>query len=234
MIMMKRLLLTYSLLLPMILSPTVNAQTFFVSPFDKNFTVGHEQEIIINYPESIESLARRYDLGYNELINANPEINPKGVHAGDVIHLPTAFHIPPHKLQEIIISLKEQRLYYFPSEDEIFTAPIAIGRVGFETPQGIATVERKVMNPYWQVPPILLKAKHQAGIPYPKIIPPSPENPLGHYAITLSLEDYVIHGTNDPSSIGKRVSAGCIRLYPEDIQILFDLVMIGTPVKITQ
>ena len=81
-------------------------------------------------------------------------------------------------------------------------------------------------------PPRLLKIIEKRGTPCRLKYPPGPFNPLGKHALYLSKPGYLIHGTNKPASIGLRATNGCIRLYPEDIERLFDNTPIKTPVKI--
>ena len=72
----------------------------------------------------------------------------------------------------------------------------------------------------------------ERGDPLPSVVKPGPDNPLGAYAMTLSLPGYLIHGTNKPAGVGMRSSHGCIRLYPEDIEALFPRVTRGTTVTL--
>jgi L,D-transpeptidase ErfK/SrfK len=93
-------------------------------------------------------------------------------------------------------------------------------------------VERKVVRPTWHVPASILKVHQKKGDPLPATVPPGPKNPLGEYALYLNKTNYVIHGTNKPSSIGLKATNGCIRLYPEDIKRLYEDTQIKTPVHI--
>jgi L,D-transpeptidase ErfK/SrfK len=109
---------------------------------------------------------------------------------------------------------------------------VGIGREGWETPAGVATVISKAREPTWY-PPASVRAEHaEMGDPLPAVVPPGPDNPLGDYVLGLSLPGYLIHGTNKPPGVGMRVSHGCVRLYPEDIEALYGQVPIGTPVRI--
>jgi L,D-transpeptidase ErfK/SrfK len=110
------------------------------------------------------------------------------------------------------------------------TLPIGIGREGFNTPVGKFSIVEKTVNPSWYVPESIQKEKPEL----PKVVPPGPDNPLGSHALRLSLGSVLIHGTNKPWGVGRRVSHGCIRLYPEDIPRLFRSVAKGTRVTIVQ
>ena len=112
------------------------------------------------------------------------------------------------------------------------TYPIGIGRVGWETPLGATTVVAKAVDPHWYVPASVRREHREMGNPLPSVIPPGPDNPLGTRVLKLEMPGYLIHGTNQPYGVGMRVSHGCVRLYPENIEYLYDLVSIGEPVRI--
>ncbi|NPB09256.1 MAG: L,D-transpeptidase family protein, partial [Thermodesulfobacteria bacterium] len=178
--------------------------------------------------ETLLDIARWYDLGYNQIILANPDIDPWIPPEGTEILIP-ACYVLPEKKSGIVVNLAEMRLYFFRRELDqrvVYTAPIGVGVEGKLTELGVYTIIRKKKNPAWHVP----KSIREEDPTLPEVVPPGPENPLGAFALYLSRGAYAIHGTNRPWGIGRRVSHGCIRLYPEDIEALFPLVPIGTPV----
>jgi L,D-transpeptidase ErfK/SrfK len=133
------------------------------------------------------------------------------------------------------------RLYYFTTEKaaeggtelvKVSTHPVGIGTEGWATPFGEAKVMQKAKDPVWYVPASVRKEHAERGDPLPRIVQPGPDNPLGKFAMTLSLPGYLIHGTNKPAGVGMRSSHGCIRLYPEDIEALFGRVGRGTEVRL--
>ena len=129
----------------------------------------------------------------------------------------------------IVINRPELRLYYFgDGAGQVVTYPIGVGRQGRETPLGSTSIAAKRESPTWRPPPSIRAERPEL----PASVPPGPENPLGLFAMNLGWQNYVIHGTNKPYGIGRRVSSGCIRLYPEDIERLFDRVEINTPVMV--
>ena len=196
--------------------------------------VGEVQVIRADYEDTFIKLARRYDLGYRELIQANPDVDPWLPGEGTEIVLPTQFVLPKTSRQGIVINLPELRLYYYPdgASGRVFTHPISIGRMEWGTPLGRAEVIAKALDPAWY-PPESIRAEHAADNRFlPRVVPPGPDNPLGRHALRLSLPGYLIHGTNKPSGIGMRVTHGCIRMFPEDIEALFETVPVGTPVHI--
>jgi L,D-transpeptidase ErfK/SrfK len=93
-------------------------------------------------------------------------------------------------------------------------------------------VARKAFRPTWYVPASIAEDHRKKGDPLPATIPPGPDNPLGEYALYLSNAGYLIHGTNKPASIGLKATNGCLRLYPENIELLYRDTPVNTPVFI--
>lgn len=184
--------------------------------------------------DTLYKIARNNNLSVSEIMQANPEIsNQELVYYDKKILLPTSFIIPNYERMGIVINLAELRLYYFrnnqtENKNEVISFPVAIGKEGFETPLGKTYIANKRENPIW----IPTKRLREENPELPEIVEAGPDNPLGNYALDLSWPSFVIHGTNDPISIGNPKSHGCIRLYPEDIQLFFELTEIYTPVRI--
>ncbi len=230
MIMRKHLtrLLCLSLLVPL-----WAAAAEYPLPLPGNDIVGEISSVTTRYEDTLSDIARGHDLGYSEITEANPGIDPWLPGEGIEIILPTRFILPPGPRQGIVINLPELRLYYYPKgEHRVITHPLGIGREGWATPTGNARVTGKRANPTWTPPESIRREYEAKGTPLPKVIGPGPENPLGLHAIYLSLPGYLLHGTNKPYGVGMRVSHGCIRLYPEDIASLFPRVPAGIPVRI--
>lgn len=208
--------------------------------YGENFLLSSNTEIIgavkkhvIKKNESLIEIARLYDLGYNEIVDANPQLDPFIPGENSVAIIPTFWILPdkPKNFQGIIINLSEMRLYYFYKKGKnqcVVTYPIGIGDDGVETPMGNFKISHKVVNPSWHVPESIRQERPEL----PAVVPPGPDNPLGSHAMRLSGLSYLIHGTNRPWAVGRKVTHGCIRLYPEDIPKLFDMVSVGTDVMI--
>lgn len=182
--------------------------------------------------ETLYDIARKFDVGIDELIYANIKVNPWLPTEGSEVIIPSMHILPTKPYKGIIINKAELRLYYFPIENDfkqVITFPISIGVPGHETPLGITKVKYMQAHPYW-IPPASMQIENPNLI---NIMPPGPDNPLGNYAIYLEWPGIIIHGTNKPWSIGTYGSHGCIRMYPEDILILFQLVKKGTRVRVT-
>lgn len=197
---------------------------------DSTSLIGFEEIYTIQDRETLIELARNYDIGYNEIIAANNSIDPWIPREGTEVVIPTRWLLPEILDEGIIINLAELRLYYFFSvmgNKYVKTFPLGIGTEGFDTPVGMYNITAKVTDPVWHIP----ESIKNEYIGMPDYIPPGPDNPLGKYWIQLS-DGYGIHGTNRPFGIGRRVSHGCIRLYPEDIKVLFTFARPGAKVKI--
>ncbi len=200
-------------------------------------TVGLIQKTIATPDDTLPDIARRFNLGYEEIVRANPDVDPWLPGAGREIVLPTRFILPNAPREGIVINVPAMRVFYYPAHGEsepasVFTYPIGVGRVGWATPEGTTKIVKRTLEPTWTVPPSILKEHLEMGDELPPVVPPGPDNPLGRHSFTLGWVGYLIHGTNKPYGVGMRSSHGCIRLYPEDIEHLFDAVPKGTQVRV--
>jgi L,D-transpeptidase ErfK/SrfK len=214
----------------------LSPNTFLVETPEQG-VIGEPQVVFASESDTLSDLAREYGLGYDEIVAANPEVDPWLPGEGTPVLLPTQYVLPGVERTGVILNIATKRLFFFPRSvdggpQEVLTYPIGIGRVGWETPLGDATVVAKARDPQWWVPASVRKEHAEMGDPLPAVVPPGPDNPLGHRVLQLDMPGYLIHGTNAPYGVGMRVSHGCIRLYPENIEHLFDLVEIGESVTI--
>lgn len=212
-------------------------RNYFVLKTPEQSVIGEPQIIFASEENTFSDIAREYGLGYDELIAANPDVDPWLPGEGTPILLPTQFILPDLPREGIILNIASKRLFYYPQaldghEQIVMTYPIGIGRVGWETPLGSSAVISKARDPHWYVPASVRREHEEAGDPLPSIVPPGPENPLGTRVLKLDIPGYLIHGTNQPYGVGMRVSHGCVRLYPENIELLYELVAVGEPVHI--
>ena len=209
----------------------------FLLPADGSDVIGNVQLTVAHHQDTLHDIARRYDLGYEEIVAANPGVDPWLPGEGTQIVLPTQFVLPNGSREGLVLNLASMRLFYFPEPGDgeapvVITHPIGIGREGWQTPEGPSRITHKVVRPSWTVPASVLREYAEKGEPLDPIVPPGPDNPLGSHAMRLSLPSYLIHGTNKSYGVGMRVSHGCVRLYPEDIVRLFSEVPLGTSVHI--
>jgi L,D-transpeptidase ErfK/SrfK len=225
-----RLLITTLLLWGVIYG--ANAHTFSIGQGD---VVGQVQTAIAKQGDSLAQVARDHDMGYEEMLEANPSISdPDHLVPGTVLVIPSLFILPSAPRNGIVINLAEMRLYYYPQGgSQVVTHPMGIGREGEDTPVGVMKIIQHIKNPTWRATAQMRALRAKEGVILPESVPPGPENPMGSFAMRLSRPTYLIHGTNDPlGGIGRRSSSGCMRLYPEDIESLFHMVPNGAPVYI--
>ena len=185
-----------------------------------------------SYDDTLLELARRHKLGYVEMVAANPDTDPWVPGEGTNVILPTIHLMPSlddEKPEGIIINLADMRLYFFnKSGDPPLSFPIGIGRDGLKTPTGVTKVTRKREDPSWRP----TKRMRTEDPELPEVVPAGPDNPLGTRAMYLGWPEYLIHGTNKPWGVGRRVSSGCVRMYPEDVETLYEMVDVGTKVTV--
>lgn len=201
--------------------------------YDRSQTViGMVETYTVREEESLIEIARDFGLGFNEIADANPRLDPFIPGAGATVVIPSSWILPDvEPYNGIVINLSEMRLYFFfkrGMSNVVKTYPIGIGDEGTDTPMGVYKVIQKTVRPVWHVPESIRKENPEL----PRAVPPGPENPLGSHALRLSTGDVLIHGTNKPFGVGRKVSHGCIRLYPEDIPDLYSIVPNGTKVLI--
>ena len=200
---------------------------------------GEDQTVTTVYEDTLYDLAAKYSLGSEEIIRVNPGIDPWIPGAGKQVIIPGRHILPPGPHEGIVVNLPEHRLYYYPKPkrgqpQQVITYPVSIGKMDWRTPLGLTHVIGKQKDPTWY-PPESVRKEHAANDdPLPASVPPGPDNPLGQYAMRLAAGNgtYLIHGTNNPKAVGMPITHGCIRMYPDDVQALFPLVPVGTPVRL--
>jgi len=190
--------------------------------------IGAPKTYIIQKGDTLLDIARNFNLGFSEIQSLYKDLDPWVPPEGLELLIPTFWVLPEGHWDGILINLPEMRLYlFFKRISMVKTFPIGIGVTENFTPTGRFYIKEKSVSPTWYIPASLRK-KYGGR----KFIPPGPENPLGSHWLGLSLKGYGIHGTNFPWTVGRLVTHGCIRLYPEDILHLYPIVPIGTPVHI--
>jgi L,D-transpeptidase ErfK/SrfK len=211
--------------------------TVYELPQNGSAVFGADETIKSTYQDTLLDIARRYSLGYEEIIRANPGVDMWLPGEGTAILLPGRRILPTGPREGIVVNLPEHRLYYFPKARKgekpvVITFPVSIGKMDWKTPLGETHVISKQKHPNWY-PPESVRKEHAAnGDPIPKVVPAGPDNPLGDFAMRLAVGNgtYLIHGTNNPMAVGMAITHGCIRMYPEDVAALFPLVPMGTKV----
>lgn len=215
-------------------------------PYDFNAktVIGAPRTYTIQPKDTLLDIARYFDLGYNEISDAYPTLDPWVPDEGLKLSLPTFWVLPKSRYKGVVVNIPEMRLYYFPPRDTridqpvVLTYPVGLGREEWPTPRTPFRVRGKTVNPTWVIPKSIraerIKEKGWSETSIPGGVP---ENPLGTHRLELSLSQasgaYAIHGTNNPWAVGRMVTHGCIRLYPEDIERFFDIVQVGSPGELT-
>lgn len=212
------------------------AETFVLPPDDVDL-VGTVQYVEARPDETLLDIARRHDLGQEEILLANPDVDRWLPEPGAKVVLPNTYLLPDAPRKGLVLNLPEMRLYYYDQKDQrgrpvVITHPVSVGRMDWKTPLGQARIVRKAKDPTWRPTQSLHQEAAAEGRTLPEVVPPGPDNPLGRYAMYLSISGYLIHSTNKPYGVGMRVTHGCVRMYPEDIEELFPMVPVNTPVQI--
>lgn len=191
--------------------------------------------------DTLLDIARRFSLGQDEIVLANRKVDRWYPGEGTPVLLPKMFILPNVPRTGVVLNVPEMRLFYFRRQGkqsgpvDVVTYPVSIGRMDWKTPRGTTTIVQKLVDPPWR-PPETIKKEHAANGDFlPDVVPPGPNNPLGRFAMKLGIPGYLIHGTGIDKAfgIGMRVTHGCVRMYPEDVEQLFPLVPVGSPVHIT-
>lgn len=196
--------------------------------------VGEVQITTPRVGETLGDVGIRYDIGYYEMVRANPKLDPiRPLTAKSQVLVPSVFILPQVARDGLVVNLAEYRLYYFPPGKQlVITMPVGIGKEGWTTPLGTTKVTHKEKEPIWRPTDNVRAEAAKNGTPIPNKFPPGDGNPLGRHVLRLGWPTYLIHGTNLRDGVGSRVSAGCIRMMPEDIADLFEMVPVGTPVRV--
>ncbi|MEW9664952.1 L,D-transpeptidase LdtC [Escherichia coli] len=213
------------------------ANTWPLPPAGSRLVGENKFHVVENDGGSLEAIAKKYNVGFLALLQANLGVDPYVPRAGSVLTIPLQTLLPDAPREGIVINIAELRLYYYPpGKNSVTVYPIGIGQLGGDTltPTMVTTVSDKRANPTW-TPTANIRARYKAqGIELPAVVPAGPDNPMGHHAIRLAAYGgvYLLHGTNADFGIGMRVSSGCIRLRDDDIKTLFSQVTPGTKVNI--
>jgi L,D-transpeptidase ErfK/SrfK len=199
--------------------------------------LGVVQITTVGKEDTLPDIARRFNVGYEEIVRANPGVDPWIPGVGRKVVVPTQFILPNAPHEGVVINLAAMRIYYYPKHkhDEpqlVYTYPIGVGKAGWRTPEGVTKIIAREENPTWRPGAGVRKEHADNDDPVPAVVPPGPDNPLGKFKFTLGWPEYLIHGTNKPYGVGLRSSHGCIRLYPEDIEMMYKAVPLGTQVRV--
>lgn len=225
----KRILLSFGLLIS---SAYAQKHVEYLQPKNGDDVIGEVMYVTPKRHESLVDLTIRYEMGYEELKWANPGINAWMLSDTTPLVLPTQFILPAGKRSGIVSNIPEMRTYYFLKDsDKIYVYPVGVGRMDWKTPLGSWAITRKQEHPAWYPPESIRKEHLEMGRGVlPKVVPAGPDNPLGTRVLRLALPSYLLHGTNEQTGIGMRVTHGCMRFYPQHIEHIYDMVPTNTMV----
>jgi len=209
----------------------------FPLPEDGGRLVGRRRVGVVGAGETLLDVARRYDVGHWDMVLANPGMDVLLPGTDRPVVIPSRFILPDAPREGLVVNVPELRLYYYPppaggEAAQVVTHPVGIGRQDWSTPLGLTRIVEKIPEPAWYPPRSIREEAAARGESLPAVVEPGPDNPLGDYALILDIDGYLIHGTNRPEGVGMRISHGCMRLFPEDIESLFPQVPRGTPVRL--
>ncbi len=198
--------------------------------------VGEDLHMQTHYSDTLVEIARRYGLGYEEIVRANPKVDPWLPGEGTDIVIPGRHILPPGPRDGIVVNIPEHRIYYFPKARKgqtptVVTYPVSIGKMDWQTPHGSYPCGVQAEEP----DPGIRRLRYARNI-WPTTIHcrrgsflQVPKTRWGLFAMRLAIHpgDYLIHGTNNPLAVGMAVTHGCIRMYPEDVAAIFPTVPVG-------
>ncbi len=229
---------------PVVVAPPPVAPALPLPVATHKFTLGADEDVVgelqlttASKEDTLPDIARRFNVGYEEIVRANPGVDPWVPGAGRKVVVPTRFVLPNAPHEGVVINLAAMRIYYYPKHGKnepqlVYTHPIGVGKVGWQTPEGVTKIIAREKDPTWRPSAGVRKEHQENDDPVPAVVLPGPDNPLGKYKFTLGWPSYLIHGTNKPYGVGLRSSHGCIRLYPEDIEKFYQAIPIGTQVRV--
>ncbi|QEA40297.1 L,D-transpeptidase family protein [Pistricoccus aurantiacus] len=211
-------------------------QGFYPLP-EEGELVGEVYTVTAKKADTLLDIGHKHGIGYEEMRRANPDVNVWYPQEGSEITIPARFILPKGPKEGVTVNVAEMRLYYYPPTKKgdiprVETYPVSVGRMDWKTPLGTTRITEKTKNPKWYPPASIRKEHAEAGDPLPSVVPAGPDNPMGSRKMRLDIPGYLIHGTNRPDGVGMRVTHGCIRMLPEDVESLFDKLEVGTKVHL--
>ena len=153
------------LVITILTAPAVHADVFELPP-EGHDVIGAISTVTSRHEDTLVDIARRHGLGYYDVVRANPDVNVWLPGDGTEIVLPSRFVLPPGPRKGLVLNLAEYRMYYFPEPEAgkpayVYTYPISIGRMDWETPLGKTSIVSMVKNPAWY-PPQSVRDEHAA------------------------------------------------------------------------
>ena len=184
--------------------------------------------------DTIRLVAAKLGVTRQHLLKLN-ELDPKSfLKIGQKLAYNNRKIVPQRMREGIIVNIPDRTLYFFRQGTLVKSLPVALGvstkneKYVWQTPTGKFKITAKQKDPTWYVPPSIQLEMEERGKEVITSVPPGPENPLGKFAIKTSIPGILIHSTTKPWSIYSFASHGCIRVYPDHMENLFNEVKINT------
>src|ERR1700735_356054 len=179
---------------PQLPTPTATHK-FEVDP--NSDIVGYVQKTIVGKDDTMPDIARRFDVGYEEILTANPGVDPWLPGVGREVIVPTQFILPAAPHEGVVVNVAAMRIFYYPPHKKgepqiVYTHPIGLGSGGWNNPQGTTKVISRQKDPVWVVPKSVREEHQEDGEQLPAKVPAGPDNPLGAYEFRLGWPSYLI------------------------------------------
>ncbi len=197
-----------------------------------NSIAGDTLSHVVEPGDSLNAISSRYGVAASLIAAANGIRRNSVLRPGQVLRFDNRHVVPKSLGRGILINIPQRMLFFFADGRLVSHYPVALGRPSWRTPVGNFTVIAMRENPTWIVPESIQREMEAEGKEVETCLPPGADNPLGHYALDLSIPGYRIHGTIAPASIYHFSTHGCVRLRPDDIEDLYTRVRVGEPGEI--
>jgi L,D-transpeptidase ErfK/SrfK len=183
---------------------------------------------VVEPGDTLLDVAWRFRLGFHAVRRLNPQVDVWLPEPGTPIRLPTRLVLPDVEPKHLVLNIPEMRLYDFRADGEPDVYAVAVGGRDIQTPVGRFPITDREIDPIWDVPASIRRQRPEL----PAQVPAGPDNPLGTRWMRLGHTVYGLHGTNTRWAIGRMATNGCIRMYDDQVQALFEHTPAGTPVVI--
>lgn len=199
--------------------------------------IGGVKTYVVQKGDSIELIGAKHGVFWKNIAKENNIDSKLPLPEGTTLTINNRKIVPKIIQNGIVINIPDRTLYYF-KDGKLFDIPVGVGlpyeenNMKWHTAMGTFKIKRKRKNPTWNVPSSIQKEMELKGKPVEKVVPPGPDNPLGRYALDTTIQGILIHETNKPRSVYRYLSHGCLRVLPEHMEKLFEMVEVGTPGEI--